>query len=130
MGNRKILIVEDDKMLCTIFEMFIRQMNYELIGIAQTGTEAINLCMLQKPDIVLMDIHLEGELSGIDTAKNIYHNFDIPVVYVTSDIEEATIKSAIYKNTYGFLVKPVYQTTLGVAIEFALAKHEYDTNTL
>lgn len=128
MNSRKILIVEDDKMLCTIFEMFIRQLGYELIGISQTGTEAINLCTLQKPDVVLMDIHLEGELSGIDTAKNIHHNFDIPVVYITSDIEESTIKSAIYKNTYGFLVKPVYQTTLGVAIEFALAKHAYDLN--
>jgi two-component system, response regulator PdtaR len=125
-SQKKILIVEDDKMLCTIFEMFIKQLGYEIIGISYTGTEAINLCTLQRPDIVLMDIHLDGEINGIDAAKNIHHNFDIPVVYVTSDIEEETIKKAIYKNTYGFLMKPVYHTTLKVAIEFALAKHAYD----
>jgi two-component system, response regulator PdtaR len=124
--TKKILIVEDDKMLCTIFEMFIKQLNYEIIGISQTGTEAINLCSLQRPDVVLMDIHLEGELNGIDAAKNIHHNFDIPVIFVTSDIEPETIKSAIYKNTYGFLMKPIYHTSLRVAIEFALAKHAYD----
>jgi response regulator of citrate/malate metabolism len=123
---RKLLIVEDDKMLCTIFEMFAKQLGYEIIGISQTGTEAINLCTLQKPDVVLMDIHLEGEINGIDAAKNIHHNFDIPVIYVTSDIDESTIRNAIYKNTYGFLMKPIYHTTLKVAIEFALAKHDYD----
>jgi response regulator of citrate/malate metabolism len=129
-AKRKILIVEDDKMLCTIFEMFIKQLGHEIIGISQTGTEAINLCSLQRPDVVLMDIHLEGEINGIDAAKNIHHSYDIPVIYITSDIEETTIKRAIYKNTYGFLMKPIYQDTLGVAIEFALAKHEYDKTDL
>jgi two-component system, response regulator PdtaR len=124
--SKKILIVEDDKMLCTIFEMFIKQLGYELIGISQTGTDAINLCAIQKPDVVLMDIHLEGAINGIDTAKNIYHNFDIPVIYITSDIEVETIRKAIYRNTYGFLEKPIYNNTLRMAIEFAIAKHQYD----
>jgi len=125
-AKRKILIVEDDKMLCTIFEMFIKHLGHEIIGISQTGTEAINLCSLQRPDVILMDIHLDGTINGIDAAKNIHHTYDIPVIYITGDIEEETIRSAIYKNTYGFLMKPVYQDTLGVAIQFAMAKHEYD----
>jgi DNA-binding NtrC family response regulator len=73
-----------------------------------------------------MDIHLDGEINGIDTAKNLHHNFNIPVIYVTSDIEPETIRKSIYKNTYGFLMKPIYHTTLRVAIEYALAKHQYD----
>ncbi len=123
---KKILIVEDDKMLCAIFEMFIMQLNYELIGISQTGKEAIDICKLNKPDVVLMDIHIEGDLNGIETAKKIHELYDLPVIFVTSDIEESTIQSAIYKNTYGFLMKPVYKSTLGVTVEFALAKHEFD----
>jgi len=123
---KKILIVEDDKMLCTIFEMFLRDLGYELTGISQTGVEAINMCKKEKPDVVLMDIHLVGDINGIDAAKKIHTAYNIPVVYVTSDIERETIKKAIYKNTYGFLMKPIYQSSLRVAIEFAHAKHTYD----
>jgi len=123
---KKILIVEDDKMLCTIFEMFIKQSGYELTGISHSGAEAINLCVITKPDVVLMDIHLTGDIDGVEAAIKIHHSFDVPVIYLTSDIEEPTIKKAIYKNTYGFLMKPIYQSALRVAIEYAIAKHAYD----
>jgi len=125
-ANRKILIVEDDKMLCTIFEMFIKQIGYELTGIAQKGDDAIKLCGINKPDVVLMDIHLDGDINGIDAAKKIHELYNIPVIYITSDIEKSTIQNAIYKNTYGFLMKPIYQSNLQVALEFAFAKHQYD----
>lgn len=123
---KKILIVEDDKMLCTIFEMFLKDLGYELTGISRTGANAIEMCKVDKPDVVLMDIHLVGDINGIDAAKEIHKAYNIPVVYVTSDIEQETIKKAIYKNTYGFLMKPIYQSSLRVAIEFAHAKHTYD----
>lgn len=123
---KKILIVEDDKMLCTIFEMFLTDLGYELTGIAQTGVDAIGKCDANKPDVVLMDIHLKGNIDGIEAAKKIHEAYNIPVVYVTSDIEQETIQKAIYKNTYGFLMKPIYQSSLRVAIEFAYAKHVYD----
>lgn len=125
---KKILIVEDDKMLCTIFEMFIKELGYELIGISHSGTEAIEICSKNRPDVILMDIHLEGEINGIDTTKEINKRFNIPVVYVTSDIERETIKKAIHQNTYGFIMKPVYQSNLRVAIEFAHAKHSFDNS--
>ena len=102
------------------------QLNYELIGISQSGKEAIELCKLNKPDVILMDIHLEGAINGIETSKKIHKLYDIPIIFVTSDIKEKTIQSAIYKNTYGFLMKPVYKSTLGVTVEFALAKHRFD----
>lgn len=102
------------------------QLNYELIGISQTGKEAIEICKVNKPDVILMDIHLEGDLDGIETSKKIQELYDIPVIFITSDIEESTIKSAIYKNTYGFLMKPIYKSSLGVSVEFALLKHKFD----
>lgn len=113
-------------MLSTIFEMFLKELGYELAGISLTGYDAIEMCRRDLPDVVLMDIHLKGNMNGIDAAKKIYKEFDIPVVYVTSDIEQETIQNAIYNNTYGFLMKPIYQSSLRVAIEFAYAKHAYD----
>ena len=113
-------------MLCTIFEMFIVQLNYELVGIAQTGMEALEICEVNPPDVILMDIHLAGQMNGIETAKIISERFDIPVIFVTSDIEEKTIHAATYTNTYGFLMKPIYKSSLGVTIEFAYSKHKFD----
>ena len=124
--TKRILIVEDDKMLCTIFEMFIVQLEYELVGISQTGKEALEICEVNRPDVILMDIHLAGQLNGIETAKIISERFDIPVIFVTSDIEEETIHAATYNNTYGFLMKPIYKSSLGVTIEFAYSKHKFD----
>ncbi len=124
--KKKILIVEDDKMLCTIFEMFIKQLDHDLVGISQTGEEALQICEINRPDVILMDIHLTGEMDGIVTAKIISERFDIPVIFVTSDIEEETIHSATYNNTYGFLMKPIYKSSLGVSIEFAYSKHKFD----
>ncbi len=126
MNPKKILIVEDDKMLCTIFEMFIKELGHELIGISQKGLDAIERCKTSTPDVVLMDIHLAGEIDGIETAKILHEQFKKPVIYISSDIEGTTIQSAINANTYGFLVKPVYKSTLGIAIEFAYFKHQYD----
>ncbi len=126
MKTKKILIVEDDKMLCTIFEMFIKELSHEMVGVAQTGKEAISQCEVAKPEVILMDIHLDGELNGIETAKIIQEKFNVPVIFISSDIEDETVHKAIYHNTYGFLVKPVYKTTLSTAIEFAYSKHQFD----
>lgn len=125
MKPKKILIVEDDKMLCKIFEMFVVEIGYKLVGICSTGNEAIEICKNETPDIILMDIYLHGDLSGIDTSKHIAHDFDIPVVFLTSDNSEETIRNSIYYNTYGFLPKPTNKDALFNAIEFSYYKHKY-----
>lgn len=126
MNAKKVLIVEDDKMLCTIFEMFLKELGHEIIGFSQSGDDAIKISEETKPDIVLMDIHLDGDIDGIETAKIMQDRFDVPVIFISSDIEEDTVKNAIMQNTYGFLVKPVYKTTLGITLEFAISKHQFD----
>jgi len=125
-GKKKILIVEDDRMLCTIFNMFINELGYELLDFAASGKDALYLIEKEKPDVVLMDIHLEGDMNGIETSQEIKKNFDIPIIYISSDVEDETITNAILSNTYGFLVKPIYKEALGVTIEFAYKKHQID----
>jgi response regulator of citrate/malate metabolism len=123
---KKILIVEDDRMLCTIFNMFINELGYQLIGFSSDGDDALKKIDKEKPDVILMDIHLEGNLDGIQTTKIIQQKYDIPVIFVSSDLQENTLQSAILENTYGFLVKPIYKDSLGVTIEFAFSKHLLD----
>lgn len=126
MNQKKVLIVEDDRMLSAIFQMFIRDLGHKLIGIVSEGQEAIDLCTSEHPDIVLMDIHIRGDMDGVATAKVIEEKFDIPIIYITGDFEEASVENSLLSNTYGFLVKPLYKSTLGVAIEFALRKYQFD----
>ena len=122
--GRKILIVEDDKMLSTIFEIYITELGYNYIGNAKTSDKAIELCEKELPEIILMDIHIEGGTNGIETTKIIKEKFNIPVIYISSDFTSEIIKNAIHDNVYGFLQKPIYKNNLKSTIEFAFIKHK------
>jgi len=126
MTTRKVLIVEDDKMLCTIFGMFLNDLGHELLGICQNGREAIEYCRKKQPDVILMDIHLSGSINGIETATAILQIIDVPIIFLSSDTEEATVYEAIHTNSYGYLIKPTNKTTLGIAIELAVHKHLFE----
>ncbi len=119
-----ILVVEDDTMLCAIFEMFIKELGYEYTATVPNGKLALEKCREQKPDLVLMDIHLNGEIDGIETAKIMEEEMDVPVIYISGDDDVNTVKKAVLRNTYGFLIKPIHKETLQLNIEFCIAKHE------
>lgn len=124
MDSKKILIAEDDKLLSTIFKMFLKELDYELVGIVVTGIEAIEKCKELKPDVILMDIHLQGDINGIETAKIIQESLNLPVIFISHDTRVETIKSAISTKSYGFLAKPIDISSLGVSIEIAYHKHK------
>ncbi len=123
MSNTKVLIVEDDGMLCTVFEMFLEELEYVHCGTVPSSEEALAVCETNKPDLVLMDIHLEGNLDGIELAKIILERYNIPIIYISGDSDVSTVKRAVLRNTYGFMTKPVYKNSLQLNIEFALLKH-------
>ena len=124
METKKVLIAEDDKLLSTIFRMFLKELGYELVGIVINGNEAIDKCKELKPDVILMDIHLQGEIDGIQTAQIIQESLNLPVIFISHDTREETIKSAISNPSYGFLAKPIDISSLGVSIELAYYKHK------
>ena len=124
MESKKILIAEDDKLLSTIFRMFLKELGYELVGIVVDGKEAIKKCTEFQPDVILMDIHLQGELDGIETAGIIQESLNLPVVFISHDTREETIRSAISTPSYGFLAKPIDISSLGVGIEMAFHRHK------
>lgn len=123
---RKIVVVEDDKFIAAIFTMFLRELGHELVGRCSTGAEALDLCHQLRPDVVLMDIHLDGDMDGIQTAEQLRRELDIPVIYVSSDTSSHVIKRAIVSNSYGYLVKPVNKKELGISIDLAYYKHKVD----
>lgn len=128
MSKAKILIVEDDSMLCTVFEMFLDELGYTNCGTYSSGEDALAQIEKDKPDLVLMDIHLEGEIDGIEAAKTIYETYNIPIIYISGDSDVSTVKRAVLNNTYGFMTKPVYKNSLELNIEFAINKHKLLNN--
>ncbi len=123
---RKILIVEDDRFITAIFTMFIKDLGHELMDRASSGIEAIEMCKKDKPDVVLMDIHLEGELDGIQTSERLQREVGVPVIYISSDTSSDVIKRAVVSNSYGYLVKPINKQELGIAIDLAYYKYKID----
>jgi len=121
---RKVLIVEDDIFISAIFSFFLKDLGYEVAGRYQTGQKALECCATERPDVVLMDIHIEGEIDGIQTAERIQRDFDIPVIFISSDTSSTVVERAITSNSYGYLVKPVQKNELGITIELAYYKHK------
>ena len=117
-----VLLVEDDNIIAKVAEWRLKNLGYSLCGRATTGAEAMELVVRNKPDIVLMDINIKGEIDGIETARMIKKGFNIPVVYVTSHSDGPTLERAKETKPDGFIMKPFEDDDLRVAIELALRK--------
>jgi len=122
MSGEKILLVEDDNIIAKVAEWRLKNLGYTLIGRATTGAEAMEFVVRNKPDVVLMDINIKGEIDGIETARMIKKGFNIPVIYVTSHSDGPTLERAKATQPDGFIIKPFEDNELRVAIELALKK--------
>ena len=114
MINNKILIVEDEAIIALEIEDRLITMGFQICGIASTGENAVLLVEEKVPDLILMDIKLRGEMSGIEAAKIIDEKFNIPLIFLTAFMDERlkVESSGIIKHQY--LIKPslIAMTTL------------------
>jgi PAS domain S-box-containing protein len=102
------------------------RLGYEVVSIASTAADALEQAKVELPHVILMDISLPGEMTGIQAGDWIRQNLDIPVVFVTAYSDESTLCEAQATEPYGFVVKPVDKNDLRIAIELALTKHRID----
>jgi len=128
--KRRILIVEDEAVTSVLLEKTLKELGYEVVGSAFDGDEAINLAREKQPDIILMDIRIQGEMDGIETAKRIYQQYKIPIIYLTAHSDDDTIKRAVESGPFGYLIKPFKERELYSNIEMVAHKHKlYQTTT-
>ncbi|MGA2677259.1 MAG: PAS domain S-box protein [Methanobacterium sp.] len=127
MSDYKILIVEDEFIEAMSFEQSLKSFGYDVVNIASTGEEALENVSNHKPDLILMDIFLKGEMDGIEAAAQIKKNFDIPIVYLTAHLEEIEVKRAKLTSPYGYIIKPVNKTDLKNIIELTFYKHQLES---
>ena len=120
----KILVVEDEVITAKAIEKSLKDAGYQVVGIAISGSEAIEKASRMQPDLVLMDIKLKGVLDGVLTTQRIQAHLDIPVIYLTALSDDETLKRITYSRPYGYLIKPFKETELHEAVEKALQRHQ------
>ena len=104
-ADTRVFIVEDDPTIHMHLEFMLKNKGYLVVGTAANSIDAIESIGITKPDLILMDVSIEGERDGIDTALIIKEQFNIPVVFITSFFDEATIARAKIATPFGYLLK-------------------------
>jgi len=130
----QILVVEDERITGEDIKRGLKKAGYDVPAIVSSGEEAVQEAKKLQPDLVIMDIKLEGEMDGIEAAEKIKSKFDIPVIYLTAYSDENTLKRAkithpsgfILKEPFGFLHKPFEDSELHTAIDITLNTHKIE----
>ncbi len=125
-ANTQILIVEDERLVFHDIKYMLNAFGYSIPEPIDTGEKAINAVKKSKPALVLMDIGLKGPMTGIEAARIIYSQYNVPVVYLTAFADEKMISQLAETQPYGYLLKPVVEQELKMVIEMAILKHKME----
>lgn len=126
MNKTKVIIVEDESIVAKDIQNILKNLGYIIPAVVSSGDKALDEVEKHQPDLVLMDIMLKGDMSGIQAAEIIRERFDIPVVFLTAYADESTIEKAKSAIPYGYIIKPFKEKELETTIEMAINKHLSD----
>jgi serine phosphatase RsbU (regulator of sigma subunit)/CheY-like chemotaxis protein len=122
MRKARILVVEDEELVALAIKTYLERIGYEVPAITATGEEAMERFREIAPDLVLMDIRLDGKMSGIVAAGLIKNSFHVPVIYLTAYSDADTLEMAKLTEPFGYVLKPFDERALQVTIKMALHK--------
>lgn len=126
MSASTILVVEDEAITAKDLQATLQDLGYVVCGTASSGEEAVRKTGADRPDLVLMDIVLQGAMDGIEAAEQIRTSWGIPVVYLTAHSDNETIRRASITEPYGYIVKPFNERELHSNVEIALYKNRME----
>jgi PAS domain S-box-containing protein len=129
MTEKKILIVEDNAIIARETSERLQRLGYTVTGIASRGSDAIENARTNRPDLILMDINLKGEMDGIEAVGKIAEFSDAPVIYLTAYSDDATLQRAMLTKPVAYLIKPFKERELYSNIEMAIFKHKTEKET-
>ena len=123
----KVLIVEDEAIVAMEIQESIEHLGYSISGVADTAEKAVELAVSGKPDLILMDVHLKGDMDGVEAADMIRKSVNVPVIFLTAYSGDEVLERAKITEPYGYLLKPVQEEQLASAIRTATHKHKNDS---
>ncbi len=121
--KKRILIVEDENIVALDIKRCLTKRGFEIVKITNNSEDAIKTAMKERPDLILMDIDLKGKINGIQTAKIINKDIELPIVFLTAYSDESSIERAKDINPHGYILKPFNDIELCTAIEVAFSRH-------
>lgn len=124
--GERILIVEDEKIIAFDLRRRLTAFGFQVLDSCSSGTEALDLCSRERPDMVLMDILLEGEVDGIETARLLRERYQIPSIFLTAYSDSATLDRAKAAEPLAYIIKPFKERELFTTIDVALYKSKAD----
>lgn len=116
---KKVLIVEDDLIIAMVIENMVKDLGHEVIGKTSTGEEAVDMALDLKPDIILMDIRLKGEMDGIEAVSKIREKMNIPVIYITGNSDQLNKERAEKTGFISLITKPFTKIDLDKSFQRA-----------
>ncbi len=126
----RIMVVEDEIVLAMNLEELLMSMGYEVVGVAYSGKQAMEMALDLRPELILMDIVLPGELDGIAAAEKIMSEIDISVVFMTDFLSKGFLERAKRLEPSGYILKPFNDAQIEAAIEIALQRREMEKDLL
>ncbi len=130
MEKINIFIVEDESIVAKDIQNSLIKLGYNVVGIANNGADAIEKVVELAPDLVLMDIMIKGNLTGIEVSEKIKEQINVPVIFLTAYADESTLTQAKITEPYGYILKPFKEIDLHSNIEMAIYKHRKDAALL
>ena len=126
MAKVKILVVEDESIVAKDIQNSLKKLGYHVPTTVSSAEKAIEEVEENRPDLILMDIMLKGQMSGIEAANVIKERFGVPLIFLTAYADDNTLSKAKITEPYGYIIKPFKEKELQTTIEMALYKHEKD----
>ena len=126
-ARKSILIVEDEGLIADDIQRRLERLGYSVPAIASTGEEALRFARSFAFDLVLMDIRLKGDMDGIAAADRLRREFHAPVVYLTAHADQDTVSRAALTEPFGYILKPIADSSLRSVLQIALYKHEMES---
>jgi PAS domain S-box-containing protein len=126
MDKKRILVVEDERLIAEDIKRTLNKLGYDVTATVSTGKNALLSIEAERPDLVLMDIVLSGEMNGITVAEKIRNNYRIPVVYLTAYADQSTLDRAKLTEPYGYIIKPFSNREILTIVEIAIFKHNIE----
>ena len=130
MLKNHILIVEDEAIVASDIQYSLQKLGFFVTGVAASGELALSMIKSSQPDLILMDIMLQGKLSGLDTAELIMKTYSIPINFLTAYVDEVTLSRSKKCEPFGYIIKPFKEIQLQTAIEMALYKFKKEDDLI
>ncbi|MTI87658.1 MAG: response regulator [Balneolaceae bacterium] len=127
--TKKAIIVEDNLILSILYENYLEEMIFKTVGEVKNGEQAVELVKKYKPDVVIMDIMLEGDMDGIQAAELIREFSGVPIVFITGNSDVTHVKRAGTISNSKFLKKPITEGRLKKAVKYLLSKQNKQNGT-